>query len=137
AGASFAAALIGVAAIRAALAPLPLVADEPAARGALRNRTIRALLAEPDVPPVLRAAAAAQGVAVLTVAFDERGLVLVNGEHVYESHGRIAEPDDVAFVPVEGPPVSLVALVTAAGDRGLDGLLQAVEAAGAPARRAA
>ncbi|MBV9440415.1 MAG: AMP-binding protein, partial [Candidatus Eremiobacteraeota bacterium] len=44
-GPEFAASLIGVAAIRAALAPLPPVADEPSARGALRDRRIRALLA--------------------------------------------------------------------------------------------
>jgi acyl-CoA synthetase (AMP-forming)/AMP-acid ligase II len=136
-GPAFAASLIGAAAIRAALAPLPAVADEPSARGALRNRTIRALVAPPELSPALRAAAAAQGIPVLTVAFDERGLVLVDGEHVYDAHARIAEPHDVAFVPVQGEPLTQQALVTAAGDRGLDGLLAAVVEAGVPAQRAA
>jgi acyl-CoA synthetase (AMP-forming)/AMP-acid ligase II len=136
-GAAFAASLIGAAAIRAALAPLPAVADEPSARGALRNRTIRALVAPPDVSPALRSAAAAQGIPVLTVAFDDRGLVLVDGEHVYDSHARIAEPHDIAFVPLQGESLTQEALVTAAGDRGLDGLLDAVAEAGVPAQCAA
>jgi acyl-coenzyme A synthetase/AMP-(fatty) acid ligase len=136
-GAPFAAALIGAAAVRAALAPLPAAGDEPAARGALRNRTIRALLVPPDVAPAVRSAATAQGVPVLTIAFDERGLVLVDGEHVYDSHTRIAEPEDVVFVPVRGEPLTQAALVAAAGDGGLDGLLHAIGAAGEPAGLAA
>ncbi|MDB5071205.1 MAG: hypothetical protein JWM87_2316, partial [Candidatus Eremiobacteraeota bacterium] len=110
---------------------------EPSARGALRNRTIRALVAPPEVSPALRAAAAAQGIPVLTVTFDDRGLVLVDGEHVYDAHARIAEPQDVAFVPVQGEPLTQEALVAAAGDRGLEGLLDALAEAGAPAQRAA
>jgi acyl-coenzyme A synthetase/AMP-(fatty) acid ligase len=136
-GAPFAASLIGCAAIRAALAPLSAVADEPSARGALRSRKIRALLAAPDVSPAVRSAASAQGIPVLTLAFDERGLVLVDGEHVYESHGRVAEPHDVVFVPAQGEVLTQAALVAAAGDRGLDGLLGALAASSVPSRRAA
>ncbi|HEY0393758.1 MAG TPA: AMP-binding protein [Candidatus Elarobacter sp.] len=136
-GAELAASLIGVAAIRAALAPLPPVADEPQARAALRNRAIRALLAPPGVPAGVRAAAAARGIPVLTVELDERGLALVDGEHVYETHGRLAEAEDVAFVPLDGAPRTQADLVEAAGGRGLDGLLAAVTVATAPARRAA
>jgi acyl-CoA synthetase (AMP-forming)/AMP-acid ligase II len=136
-GTAFAASLIGAAAIRAALAPLPPLADEASARGVLRSRKIRALLAGPEVSPAVRAAAAAHGIPVLIVGFDERGLALVDGEHVFESHARIAEPGDVAFVPAGGEPLTQAALVLAAGDRGLEGLLDAVTGAAASARRAA
>jgi non-ribosomal peptide synthetase component E (peptide arylation enzyme) len=136
-GAVFAAALLGVAAIRAALAPVPPVTDEPSARAALRNRPIAALLTASPLPAGLRSAAAAQRIRVVTVDLDERGLALVDGEHVYEAHARIAEPDDVVLVPPGGPQLTQGALVEMAGDRGLDGLLDAVASAVMPAQRAA
>jgi acyl-coenzyme A synthetase/AMP-(fatty) acid ligase len=136
-GATFAATLIGAAAIRAALVPLPTLTDEPSARGALRSRTIRAIVAPPAVAPALRSAAAVQGIPLVTVGFDERGLALVDGEHVYDSHARVAEPDDVVLVPQAGEPLTQRELVMAAGERGLDGLLDAVAEAAEPARRAA
>jgi hypothetical protein len=136
--AAFAAALLGAASIRAALAPLPPVADEPSARAALRNRPVAAVLTGGPLPPGVRSAAAAQGVRVVTLGFDERGLALVDGEHVYEAHHRIAEPEDVVFVPAGGgEPLTQEALVRLAGDRGLEGVLEAVAAAGEPVRRAA
>jgi acyl-CoA synthetase (AMP-forming)/AMP-acid ligase II len=128
-GAVFAAALLGVAAIRAALTPLPPVADEPSARAALRNRPIGALLTAGPLPAGVRSAAAARRIPVVTVELDERGLALVDGEHVYEAHARIAEPGDVVFVPAGGEPLTQAALVDLAGDRGLDGVLEAVAAA--------
>jgi AMP-binding enzyme len=137
-GAAFAATLLGVAAIRAALVPLAAVADEPSARAALRDRTIRAVVAPSgEVAPSLRPAAAAQGIPLLTIGFDDRGLALVDGEHVYDSHARIAEPDDVVLVPPAGRALTQRELVAVAGDRGLDGLLDAVAEAAEPARRAA
>jgi acyl-CoA synthetase (AMP-forming)/AMP-acid ligase II len=136
-GAAFAATLIGAAAIRAALVPLPPVAEEASARGLLRGRTIRAVVIAPGAPAALRAAAAAQGIPALTVGFDDRGRALVDGEHVYDAHARIAEPDDVAFVPPAGEPLTQRDLVAAAGERGLDGLLDAVQAATIPVRQAA
>ena len=136
--AAFAAAMLGVASIRAALAPLPPVTDEPSARAVLRNRPVRALLATAPLPAGVRSAAAAQGIRVVMVGFDERGAMLVDGEHVYESHARIPEPDDVVFVPAGGgAPLTQEALAGLAGDRGLDGLLEALAAAGEPMRRAA
>ncbi|HTD37440.1 MAG TPA: AMP-binding protein [Candidatus Limnocylindrales bacterium] len=136
--AAFAAALLGVASIRAALAPLPPVADEPSARAALRDRPVAALLATANLPAGVRSAAAAQGIRVIMVDFDDRGIVLVDGEHVYEAHARIAEPEDVVFVPAGGgAPLTQEALAGLAGERGLDGLLEAVRAAGEPALCAA
>jgi acyl-CoA synthetase (AMP-forming)/AMP-acid ligase II len=136
-GAVFAAALLGVAAIRAALAPLPPVTDEPSARAALRNRPIAVLLTAGPLPAGVRSAAAAQRIRVVTVDLDERGVALVDGEHVYEAHARIAEPEDVVLVPPGGPQLTQEALVEMAGDRGLDGLLDAVASAGTLAQRAA
>jgi acyl-CoA synthetase (AMP-forming)/AMP-acid ligase II len=129
-GAIFAASLLGVAAIRAALAPLPPFADEPSARAALRNRPIAALLTAGPLPAGVRSAAAARRIPVVTVGLDERGLALVDGEHVYEAHARLAEPDDVVLVPPGGEPLTQAVLVDLAGDRGLDGVLDAVAAAG-------
>ena len=62
----------------------------------------------------------------MRIDFDERGLALVDGDHVYDSHDRVAEPTDVAFVPLEGEPLTQAELVAAAGDRGLEGLLAAL-----------
>ncbi|HTD34680.1 MAG TPA: hypothetical protein VK665_13510 [Candidatus Elarobacter sp.] len=137
-GALFAASLLALAAIRAALAPLPAVADEPSARAALRNRPIAALLTAGPLPAGVRSAAAARRIPVVSVGLDERGLALVDGEHVYEAHARIAEPGDVVFVPAAGEPLTQAALVDRAGDRGLEGVLDAVGAAGGgTVRRAA
>jgi hypothetical protein len=68
---------------------------------------------------------------------DERGLALVDGEHVYEAHSRIAEPGDVVLVAPGGETLTQEALARMAGDRGLDGLLDAVAAAAQPVARAA
>lgn len=136
-GAALAATVLGVAAIRAALVPLPAADAEPPGRAAPPNRAIRAIVASPGVAPAVRSAAAPEGIPVLTIGFDERGLALVDGEHVYDSHARIAEPDDFVLVPPAAAPLTQRELVAAAGDRGLDGLLDAVAAAVEPARRAA
>jgi acyl-CoA synthetase (AMP-forming)/AMP-acid ligase II len=137
AGALLVASLIGAAAIRAALAPLPAVADEPSARGALRDRRIRVLLAPASLPAAIRSAAAAQRIPVVTLGFDERGLVLVDGEHVYESHDRLAEPQDLAYVPPAGAPLTHAELVAHAGGRGAAGLFELLGGGGTAARHAA
>ncbi|HWT06914.1 MAG TPA: AMP-binding protein, partial [Xanthomonadales bacterium] len=137
-GAAWVAALIGVSSIRAAFAPVPEIADEPSARAALRGAGARVLLASASaaLPAGLRAAAAALAVPVVRLGFDERGVALVDGDHVYDAHARIAEPEDVAFVPLEGEPRTHADLVAATGDRGLAGLLDAVAASEALSRAA-
>ena len=111
--AAFVAAFLGVSSIRAALAPLPDVADEPSARAALRHRGIRAILTPPNAPAGLRSAAHAQGITLATVAFDEHGAAMLDGEPVYDAHARVAEPADVAFVPPTGNPLTHEELVAA------------------------
>jgi acyl-CoA synthetase (AMP-forming)/AMP-acid ligase II len=136
--AAWVAALVGVSSIRAAFAPIPELADEPSARAALRAANARALLASASsaLPAGLRAAARALEIPVVRVGFDERGLALVDGDHVYDAHARIAEPGDVAFVPFDGEPRTHEDLVRAAGDRGLAGLLDAIAAKDALGRAA-
>jgi acyl-CoA synthetase (AMP-forming)/AMP-acid ligase II len=130
-GAVFAAALIGAGAIRAALAPLPPVVDEPSARAALRASRARIVIAAAaPLPSGVRSAAAALRTPIVRIGFDERGLALIDGDHVFDSHERVAEPGDVAFVPLRGEPLTQAELVAAAGDRGLDGLLAAVAGKG-------
>jgi acyl-CoA synthetase (AMP-forming)/AMP-acid ligase II len=129
-GAAWVAALVGVSAIRAAFAPIPELADEPSARTALRAASARVLLAS-DASALsagLRAAAADLGIPVVRVGFDEHGLALVDGDHVYDAHARIAEPGDVAFVAPDGAGRTHADLVAATGDRGLAGLLDTVAA---------
>ena len=134
AGPELAAALIGTGAARAVFAPLPPLVDEPSARAALRARDARVLLAPAaPLPPGVRAAAAALGVPVLRIGFDERGLALIDGEHVFEAHDRIAEPHDPAYAPLEGAPLTHEQLVAAAGERGLAGLLDIVAGGTVPA----
>jgi acyl-CoA synthetase (AMP-forming)/AMP-acid ligase II len=131
-GRELAAALIGVAAIRGVFAPLPAVVDEPSARAALRARDARLLLAPASaIPGGVRAAAAALRIPIVRLGFDDHGLALIDGEHVFDSHDRIAEPQDLAFAPPAGKPLSHEQLVAAAGERGLDGLLAAVAGDGA------
>ena len=137
AGAPLIAALIGAAAIRAALVPIRSVDDEPTVRRALRSREVRLVLAAPNPPASVRAAAEAAGVALATLALDGRGLVLIDGEPVYDAHDRVAEPDDVALVALDGKQLTQGALVMAAGERGLEGLAAIVAVVAAPARHAA
>jgi acyl-CoA synthetase (AMP-forming)/AMP-acid ligase II len=129
-GAAWVAALVGVSSIRAAFAPIPQIADEPGARRAHHAANARMLLASGSaaLPAGLRAAAETLGIPVVRIGFDERGLALVDGDHVYDAHPRIAEPSDVAFVPLGGDPRTHAELVAATGDRGLAGLLDAVAA---------
>ena len=81
----------------------PPVVDEPSARAALRARGARVLLGAGvgRSRPGVRAAAAALRIPIVRLGFDERGLALIDGDHVYDAHDRIAEPSDVAFVPLE------------------------------------
>jgi acyl-CoA synthetase (AMP-forming)/AMP-acid ligase II len=135
-GPELAAALIGTGAVRAVFAPLPPVVDEPSARAALRALGARVLLAPAAaLPPGIRAAAEALGVTVVRLSFDQRGLALIDGEHVFEAHDRIAEPADPAFAPLGGEPLTHAQLVAMAGERGLAGLLDAIT--GAATSRAA
>ncbi len=132
-GPELAAALIGTGAVRAVFTPLPPVIDEPSARAALGARGAWVLLAPvAPLPPGVRAAAAALGVAIVRLGFDERGLALIDGEHVFDSHDRIAEPDDPAYAPLDGEPLTHAQLVAAAGERGLAGLLDVVSGTGMP-----
>jgi acyl-CoA synthetase (AMP-forming)/AMP-acid ligase II len=112
-GVAFLAAFAGTAAARAAFIPLP-ADDETAAAEMLGRLSPRLVLAAATVPQRVRVAASALGIPVATIAFDEQSTVLVNGEHVYESHGRIAEDDDVVFMTPGGRPMTGSALVAAA-----------------------
>ncbi|MEA2663844.1 MAG: AMP-binding enzyme [Candidatus Eremiobacteraeota bacterium] len=106
-GAAYLAAFAGTAAARAAFAPL-------AAPDGLARLRPRLVLAPPEVPQGIRVAANALGIPVVTVAIDAAGLALVDGEHVYDAHGRTAGPDDPAFITADGIPVAQGALVAAA-----------------------
>ena len=105
-GAAYLAAFAGAAA-RAAFAPLAT----PAGLARLRPRLV---LAPPAVPQGVRVAANTLGIPVVTVAFDAAGLALVDGEHVYDAHGRAAENDDPVFMTADELPVAQGALVAAA-----------------------
>ncbi len=106
-GAAFVAAFAGTAAARAVFAPLA----DPGMLGRLRPRLV---LAPAAVPQSLRVAARALGIPVLSVAFDGRGEVLVDGEPVYEAHGRTAQPEDPAWLGGDEAPLTHAALAAAA-----------------------
>lgn len=112
-GAAFLAAFAGTAAARAAFIALP-TDDEATAREALARFAPRLVLSTPDAPQSMRVAASALGVPLVTVAFDTLGVPLVDGEYVYESHGQVAEDDDVAFITLDGTLVRHGELVAAA-----------------------
>lgn len=112
-GAAFVAAFAGTAVARAAFAPVPSGSDD-AVRAHLRRLTPRLLLAASDAPQSLRVAAAALGIPVVSLAFGPDGVALVDGEPVYEAHGRLADADDVAFVAPDGATYTHAALVDAA-----------------------
>lgn len=109
-GVGYLAAFAGTAAVRAAFIPL-VPNDEHAACDALARFSPRIVVGHPAVPQAVRVAANTLGIPVATFAFDEQGVVLVDGEYVYESHGQTAEEDDVAFITREGFPVTIAELV--------------------------
>jgi acyl-CoA synthetase (AMP-forming)/AMP-acid ligase II len=112
-GALAVAAFVGTALARATFTPLRFE-DEPALRARLEPLRSHLLLAGARAPQSVRVAAAAVGVPLVTLAFDRNGVVLVDGDPVYEAHGRAPQPDDVVFLCVDGSPVTLDAIVTAA-----------------------
>ena len=119
-GAAFVTAFAGTAVARAAFAPVPAGGDD-AMRAHLRRLAPRLLLAASDAPQSVRVAAAALGVPVVTLTFGDGGVVLVDGEPVYEAHGRLADADDVAFIAPDGATYTHAALVDAALAAGDDG----------------
>lgn len=112
-GAAFLAAFAGAAVCRAAFAPVPRGGDE-LIRAHLRGTAARLVLAPPDAPQGVRVAAAALGIPVLTLGFSPEGTALIDGEPVYDAHGRLADADDVAFVAADGATYTHAALVDAA-----------------------
>ena len=112
-GAAFLAAFAGTAVARAAFAPVPSGSDE-AVRAHLQRLMPRLLLAAADAPQSLRVAAAALGIPVVSLTFGPDGVALVDGEPVYEAHGRLADADDVAFIAPGGATYTHAALVDAA-----------------------
>lgn len=113
-GAAFLAGFAGTAVARAAFAPVAAAAADDAVRAQLRALEPRLLLASADAPQGLRVAAAALGIPVVSLAFGPDGVALVDGEPVYEAHGRLADADDVAFIAPDGATYTHAALVDAA-----------------------
>ncbi|HYZ16769.1 MAG TPA: AMP-binding protein, partial [Candidatus Acidoferrum sp.] len=96
-GVAFLAAFAGTAAARAAFIPLP--SDDEAAGEALERLSPRIVLTTEIAPQRIRVAGSSLGIPLATIAFDDQGVVLVDGEYVYESNDRIPEDDDVVFMP--------------------------------------
>jgi acyl-CoA synthetase (AMP-forming)/AMP-acid ligase II len=111
-GAAFLAAFGGAVLARAAFAPLP-PDDGEALRAALQRIAPRLILACAACPQSLRVAAAAAGIPIVSIAFDESG-VLVDGEHVYDAHGQAPQPEDIVFIGPDGTPTTHGAVASAA-----------------------
>lgn len=114
-GPAFLAAFAGTAIARSAFAPL--AGGDDALRSRLARLGPRLLIAAPDAPQSVRVAAAALGVPVITLRFNDAGTALVDGEPVYEAHGRLPDADDVALIAPDGATYTHGALVEAIAAR--------------------
>jgi hypothetical protein len=107
------AAFVGTAMARGAFAPLK--GDEAEAlRSRLERLGSRIVLVGPGISQCVRVAASAAAIPLVSLAIDRQGLMLVDGEPVYDAHGSAPQPDDIVFVGADGTHVTLDGIVEGA-----------------------
>jgi AMP-binding enzyme len=111
-GVAYLTAFAGAAMGRVAIAPL-VPQDDAEPKERLSALGARMVLATATTPEPIRIAASRLGVAVAVLELDDRGIVRIDGEQVFDTNGRRAEPDDVVLVGAGGP-LTHRALVAAA-----------------------